>query len=357
VFLVIDGWTTLRGEYGDLEPVVIDLANRGLSYGIHVVVTAARWTDLRPSIRDVLGSRIELRLGDPAESMVSRRAALNVPDRTPGRGLTTDGYQLLTALPTTTPIAELAGAWAGPPAPPVRLLPDDLPYSMIEDIDPGGLAMPIGLAEADLRPVLIDFAADPHLLLFGDAEAGKSSFLRALATTITRRCPPERARIVLIDHRQSLRGDIDTDHVIGYGTTAAQSQELIESVAGYLRDRLPPADRSWPECFVLVDDYDLVAAGPGNPLLPLLDLLARARDVGLHLVLTRRCGGAARAMYEPILQRLRELSSPGMVMSGDPDEGMLLGTVRPAPMPAGRGWLVSRREGARLIQLAHLPAR
>jgi len=107
---------------------------------------------------------------------------------------------------------------------------------------------------------------------------------------------------------------------------------------------------------VLVDDYDLVATGPANPLLPLLDHLALARDVGLHLVLTRRCGGAGRAMYEPIMQRLRDLASPGMVMSGDPEEGALIGTVRPAPLPPGRGWLVSRREGVRLIQLAHLPA-
>ena len=138
-------------------------------------------------------------------------------------------------------------------------------------------------------------------------------------------------------------------------------------MAGYLERRLPGPDvtpdqlrdRSWwtgPRCFVLVDDYDIVATGPTNPLLPLLDYLAQARDIGLHLVLTRRCGGAGRAMYEPIVQRLRELSSPGLVMSGDPDEGTLLGAVRPQPLPAGRGWLVSRREGARLIQLAYLPA-
>jgi S-DNA-T family DNA segregation ATPase FtsK/SpoIIIE len=116
--------------------------------------------------------------------------------------------------------------------------------------------------------------------------------------------------------------------------------------------------RSWwtgPECFVLVDDYDLVCAGPSNPLLPLLDHLAQARDVGLHLVLTRRSGGAGRAMFEPVIQRLRELSSPGLIMSGDRDEGPLLGNVRPSAQPPGRGWLVTRKTGARLIQVAHVP--
>ncbi len=72
-------------------------------------------------------------------------------------------------------------------------------------------------------------------------------------------------------------------------------------------------------------------------------------------MLTRRSGGASRALYEPIIQRLRELSSPGLMMSGDKDEGALVGNVRPAPMPPGRGRLVTRKEGVRLVQLAHLP--
>ena len=55
VFLVVDGWATLRGEYEDLEPLITDLATRGLSYGIHVVATASRWMDFRPAMRDLFG--------------------------------------------------------------------------------------------------------------------------------------------------------------------------------------------------------------------------------------------------------------------------------------------------------------
>jgi S-DNA-T family DNA segregation ATPase FtsK/SpoIIIE len=39
VFLVVDGWATLRNEYEDLEAVLVDVATRGLSYGIHLVAT------------------------------------------------------------------------------------------------------------------------------------------------------------------------------------------------------------------------------------------------------------------------------------------------------------------------------
>lgn len=375
VFLVVDGWGTIRTEYDDLEPVITDVANRGLSYGVHVVVAASRWMDLRPAIRDVFGSRLELHLGDPGDSLVSRKAAMNVPKHTPGRGVTAEGLHFRAALPQVTGaggdtaglVKAVAAAWTGPSAPPVRLLPLEVPYAAIEGATgAGALALPLGLAEADLRPVTVDFAAEPHFLLFGDAESGKSTFLRTLAATITRRFSPEQARMVIVDYRRSLLGAVGTEHLIEHCSTAAQASALVESVAGYMRRRLPGPDvtpeqlrdRSWwagPECFVLVDDYDLVATGPANPLLPLLDHLAQARDTGLHLVLTRRSGGAGRAMYEPVIQRLRELSSPGLVLSGDKDEGPLLGTVRPGSLPAGRGWLVTRRDGARLVQLAHLP--
>ncbi len=365
LFLVVDGWTTLRGDYDDLEPVLTDLATRGLGYGIHLIASATRWTDFRPGIRDLFGSRLELRLGDPAESAVSRRAAGDVPERSPGRGLTTDGYHFLAAFPPRTPLVErIAAAWTGPPAPPIRLLPATVAYHEIAD--PASIV--IGVAEADLTPVALDLAADPHFLLFGDAESGKSAFLRALATSITRRYRPEQARIVLVDYRRSLLGALDSEHLIGYGTSAASAAELVESVAGYLRARLPgpditPAqlrDRSWwtgPDCYLLVDDYDLVASGGPNPLSPLLDYLAQARDVGLHLVLARRSGGAGRALYEPVIQRLRELATPGLVLSGDREEGPLLGAVRPGRLPPGRGWLVTRRAGVRLVQLAYLPPR
>jgi DNA segregation ATPase FtsK/SpoIIIE, S-DNA-T family len=229
-----------------------------------------------------------------------------------------------------------------------------------------GLALPLGQAESDLRPVLADFAAEPHLMAFGDSECGKSSLLRGLAESIIRRFTPEQARIVLVDYRRSLLGAVESEHLIGYGTTEAETGTLMESVAGYMERRRPGTDvtpvqlreRSWwtgPECFVLVDDYDLVAAGPANPLSPLLDHLAQARDVGLHLVIARRAGGASRALFEPILQRLRELGTPTLVMAGDRDEGALVGNVRPGPLPPGRAWLVTRKHGARLIQVAYPP--
>jgi S-DNA-T family DNA segregation ATPase FtsK/SpoIIIE len=377
VFLVVDGWTTLRAEFEELDAIVVNLATRGLSYGVHVVGTATRWSDFRMNVKDLFGSRLELRLGEPSETSINRTAAANVPQRSPGRGLAPDGLHLLTALPQVAghpPSAlttAIAGAWPGPKAPAVRMLPSRLPYAaLLTGADSGahplgqGFELPIGIAESDLKPVTIDFATEPHLLVFGD-ESGKTALLHSLAESITRRFTPEQATIVLVDYRRTLLGAVTTSHLIAYATDAESAGGYLRSVASYMDKRRPGPDvtpealrnRSWwegPDCFVLVDDYDLVATNSGNPLLPLIEHLAQARDNGLHLIVARRAGGAGRALFDPVLQRLRELGSPGIVMSGERDEGALVGTVRPSAMPPGRGVLVTRRQGARLVQLAHL---
>jgi DNA segregation ATPase FtsK/SpoIIIE, S-DNA-T family len=184
------------------------------------------------------------------------------------------------------------------------------------------------------------------------------------------RYAPDELRIVVVDYRRGLLGAVPASHLIAYAGTADAAAEAARDVAASLRARLPGAHvgprelraRSWwsgPEVVVLVDDYDLVApagAATANPLLPLAEFLPQAKDVGLHLILARRCGGAGRALFDPLLGRLRELAVPGLVMNGSPDEGALVGATKPEPLPPGRATLVDRRRGNRRVQLAWLPS-
>ncbi|MEJ2888233.1 type VII secretion protein EccCa [Actinomycetospora aeridis] len=377
VFLVVDGWHAFRSEHEQLEQTVISLATAGLSYGVHVVITASRWAELRPALKDLLGTRFELRLGDPSESEVDRRVAAVVPAGRPGRGLSREKLHVLTALPrldgvadtedlgraTGELVARVVAAWGGAGAPRVRLLPERVGVESLPGPDEGRPhLLPLGLEEERLAPVVLDVAADPHFVCYADAESGKTALLRGLAHQIVTRYRPDQARLMIVDYRRSLLGAVASDHLISYTSSAPALTDAMTELLGSLQRRLPGPDvtpeqlraRSWwtgPDVFVLVDDYDLVASSATNPLAALLDLLPQARDVGLHLVVARRTGGASRALYEPVLARLRELSSPGIVMSGSRDEGVLLGTVRPGPQPPGRGWLVSRRHGERLVQV------
>ena len=51
-----------------MEQTITTLANRGLGFGVHVVLTAVRWAEIRINMRDLLGTKLELRLGDASES-------------------------------------------------------------------------------------------------------------------------------------------------------------------------------------------------------------------------------------------------------------------------------------------------
>ncbi|MGL5817484.1 MAG: type VII secretion protein EccCa [Phycicoccus sp.] len=381
VFLVIDGWLTIRQEHEELEAAVTTLASRGLGYGIHVVLSANRWMDVRPALRDTIATRFELRLGEPADSEMDRRAAANVPADSPGRGLGPDKLHFLTALPRVDGrgtvddlgsgveqlVATVAGAWPGDPAPPVSLLPRLLDQASLPAADPSAPSqVAVGVVERDLGPAVLDFGADPHLLVYGDGECGKTGLLRLLATRLAATAPPEQVRLLVADYRRGLVDLADGPHVVGYGGSEPQLGSMVAEVVDSMRRRLPGPDvtaaqlraRSWwtgPDLYVLVDDYELISGMSRNPLTALVEFLPQARDIGLHLVVTRRSGGAGRAHFDPVLGRLRELGSTGLVMSGHREEGPLVGDVKAGPQPPGRGWLVRRREGAQLVQVAWAP--
>ncbi|MFL6116349.1 MAG: type VII secretion protein EccCa [Catenulispora sp.] len=385
VFLVVDDWTTLRQEYEQLEDPITALAARGLGFGIHVVLTTNRIMTVRPALRDTVGTRLELRLGDPGESLVDRRVAANVPAAAPGRGLTPDKLHFLGALPridggtkadtlgagTADLVERIGAAWPHAGAPKVRMLPQEVSPAEVRALLPEprttGRAVPFGLSEADLQPVFAEFDADPHFIAFGDVESGKSGLLRTIAAGITAEYSPQEAAIAVVDYRRALLDAVTGEHLLSYAGSEPAVVELVGDLAEAMRRRLPGPEvtpeqlreRSWwkgPELFVIVDDYELVAVPGRNPLVPLVDYLAQARDIGLHLVIARGSGGAGRGLFEPVLQRMRELGSPGLIMSGSKDEGALLGSVKPGPQPPGRGVLVHRRAAPVQAQVAWTPA-
>ncbi|MFE7542681.1 type VII secretion protein EccCa [Streptomyces platensis] len=381
VFLLIDGWGPFKDEYEMLEPVVTDIASRGLGFGIHVVLTASRHMEVRAALKDQLLGRLELRLADPFDSEFDRKAAANVPPGVPGRGQTPAKLHFMAALPRTDSgsagteladataafVRQAAEAWQGPSAPAVRLLPRKVPAGHL----PKGSEHPdrgiaIGIGETSLEPVHVDFETDPFLLVFGESESGKTAALRHLAHKISERYTADEAKIVVGDYRRTLLGAVSPDHLLEYAATDTALTGHMEALAGLMERRRPGPDvtpqqlrdRSWwtgPRFFVVIDDYDLVTSSAGNPLAVLTDHLPFARDAGIHFLIARTTAGVSRALFEPFLQRIKELGAQGLILSGDPHEGDILGTTRPHPMPPGRAHFVSRKRGTPLVQLGWLP--
>ncbi len=387
VFLVIDGWGALRSEFDGLDREVTTMMSRGLSLGVHLVISAARWMDIRAEAQDIFGSRLELHTANPKESIVNREGAARIPKGRPGRGIDMAGHEMMIGLPradaeqdpstvsqgvayTVNKIRECLVAGEGPK---LRLLPQRITLAEIlsqlpdQQILPrGGGDMVLGVEESRLGPLLFNTRAESHLYLFGDGKTGKTSFLRSIISEVTRLYSPNEAKILAIDMRRSLLGAIPDEYSLRYLTNHAEAMKQLRELANFLRTRLPGSDvtaeqireRTWwsgPEVWILVDDYDLVATSSGNPLMELIDLLPQAGDIGLHVIITRRMGGASRAAYEKVLQMMNDLAVTGILLSGNPSEGAIINGVKPKRAIAGRAQVVHRELGVVAAQLTWTP--
>ncbi|MEV0089670.1 type VII secretion protein EccCb [Saccharopolyspora sp. NPDC050642] len=403
VFLLIDGWEALRAAFPEMDVDVRQLAEKGLTSGIHVVVAAKQWAAIRPGLRNLLQNRIELRLSDSDQSEIDPKHAARVPQYQPGRGMHPSKQHFLTALPRVdgAKLADLVEAdreayrekgrwprsaqevyrdshadavadlvdrvrsgWRGYPAPPVRLLPTELPYRFPPANHPK--LIPLGIGEKALQPVHLDFRREPHFYAIGERGSGRTTLLRTIIRGITERYAPQEALILLVDYRRTLLGFLTTEHLAAYVITPDQLRSHVEDVIPALRKRMPGPhvtqeqlrNRSWwsgPDLFIVVDDYELVASGGENPLAPLAEFLPMAADLGLHVVLTRDSAGAGRALYEHFIATLRETNAPALAMSANADEGKLMGITSARPLPPGRGTLINRRQGLQLIQTPLVP--
>lgn len=390
VFVVIDNWGAARAELADADAAVAEIAFRGLGVGVHLVLTAARWADVRMNVRDAIGARLELRLNDPAESEVNRQLSRQIATGPAGRGNAPPGLLFHTLAPRLDGldtvenigesqdevIAKIRMSWPGSPAPPIRLLPDrvsvaELPAPEPADPLPGSrpgvtaAGVPVGLSDTDLGPVSVDLADDnQHLLVLGDAGAGKTEFLRTLMRGLTARYDYNRIRFMLVDYRHSLLDAVPEAFVGAYAGDPAAAREYAAQLAAKLTERMPPAGvtaaelraRNWwtgPELFLIADDYDLIGTGQASPLAALADHIPQARETGLHLILARRVTGFARMIsIDPLVSRVRDLGTSGLILSGDSREGVLLGGERATARQPGRGVLVRRSQPPTLIQVA-----
>ncbi|MFE7936328.1 type VII secretion protein EccCa [Streptomyces griseoincarnatus] len=380
VFMVVDGWSTVRQDYDDLVPKFNELAARGLNYGIHLLIGTTRWVELSAQVRDQSATRLELRMGDPMDSEIDTRKARSVP-RTGGRGITPDSkMHFLSALPRIDGsgsledlgegvahlVSEISRHWTGPSAPQVRMLPHRLPVAELpapQTTEGGGMRLALGIDQDALEPVWHDFSRTPHLTVIGDTESGKTNLMRRITEGITARYAPNEAKIIVVDYRRTLVDTIPEEYRIGHVISLDNLKETVEGAARAMKTRVPGADIApsrmrrcdwWtgPRLFVLVDDYDMVSGNSfQSPFEPLFEHLALGFEMGLHMVVARSAMGAGRAMSDALLRRLDEANNPAVLLSCPPTEGNLFGNTKPRNLPPGRALHVARRK-AQLIQTA-----
>ncbi len=129
---------------------------------------------------------------------------------------------------------------------------------------------------------------------------------------------PDELVIAVMDIRGDVAAAVPDAYLGGHATTSGPGARPVggdRGRAGEAADPagdptrpepMPRAGRAGPRIVVIADDYDIFASGGTEPLQPLLPYLPSARDLRLHVLLTRPVAGASRAMYDVALQTLRD---------------------------------------------------
>jgi len=252
--------------------------------------------------------------------------------------------------------ARSAASWEGPAAAPIRLLPDDFSAIELPDALDEPDRVPFGLRQDTMQPAFLDPAGtDQHLLVLGDTRSGKTTLLRGLIRGLIDRYGSEELVIALMDLRGSLSDEVPDDYLGGHASSSREARTLAQAIADELEKRqdAPGGTGTGPRIVVIVDDYDILASGGTEPLRPLLPYLPSARDLRLNVLLTRPVAGASRAMYDVVLQTLRDTGGSTVILSGERSEGQLLPKVYAEQFTPGRGRFVRRGERPRLVQIAN----
>jgi S-DNA-T family DNA segregation ATPase FtsK/SpoIIIE len=375
VVLVLDNYGAIKTSFDDIEETMADLIQRGSSYGVHVVTTMLRWSDVRMATQALFGTMLELRLNDPADSNIDRRLQDTMRNAGPGRVLTPRNKLFAQlALPRVDSLLQdddlsdamqgqalaLGSAWQGPTAPKVRMLPYRLERKSLPNPQAEPVTVPIGLDETAMAPVLLDlFERDGNLVIFGDTASGKTNLLKLVMQQLIDRYSSDQVVFAVMDPRRGLRGFLPDAYLGGYATSGRVGAGLATGVSSELEKRLPddlndaaPPPVAGPKVVVVADDYDLLTTGGQAPMDPFLPYVASGRDISLHFIVARRASGAGRALYEPFLTTVMETGTAGLVLSGDKSEGALFTGATPGNFPAGRGLFVRRGERPSLIQTA-----
>lgn len=324
--VVVDEFAALVTDLPELHALFADLAARGRSLGVHLVLCTQRPAGVvRDAVLANVAVRIGLRVADRADSvgLLGDDTAARLPAHPRGRAVVVDGSgrrrHVQIALATAADVDRIAGAT--PAARTTRPWCDPLPSIVPHESLPATDGIPFGLSDLPAQQRQPTAALEPrhgHLLVLGAPGSGRTGALAAVAAGSS-----DRARWLPSD--------------------PADLWDVLADPAG-----LPDG------AVLLLDDLDLVLARcPADHAPELADLVGRLLREGpargiLLVAAARRLAGPIAALAPGFGARL-------LLRLGSREEHVLAGGEGPAydaRATAGAGFW----EGA-AVQVALAPAR
>src|SRR6202012_4898639 len=298
-----------------------------------------------------------------------RRPAEAGPHDQPGRGLTMAAEHFLFAAPELDQIPAINARYPDMTAPPVRLVPTNLTPEAVGALYRGPEQGGIGQPEEDLAPVVLDFAENPLLMVFGDSKAGKTTLLRHIIRTIREHSTADQVAFTVLDRRLHLVDEpLFADNE--YTANIDRIFPAMLGLANLIESRRPPAGLSPAEVsrwtftghthYLIIDDVDQIPDSPAmsgeyvgqRPWTPLIGILSQAADLGLRVIITARATGSGHAlMTNPLLRRFNDLQATTLMLAGNPQDSGKIRGQRFGRVPAGRAIGLGDRDSPAYVQL------
>jgi len=172
--------------------------------------------------------------------------------------------------------------------------------------DSGPLMSWLGL-DISGKPIYIDIARMPHLLIAGSTGTGKSVCLNSLLASILLRATPEELRIILVDPKKvELNHYESIPHLLTPVVTRPKEASAVlanivremenryemmglaraRNLRDWNEERARKGEKPMPHIMVLIDELaDLMMVAPAEVEDAIIRLAQKSRAVGIHLVL------------------------------------------------------------------------
>ncbi len=284
LLIIFDEFAFLKRTVPEFVAGVIDIAQRGRSLGVHLLLATQRPSGVvDENIRANTNLRIALRVADDrdSEDVIERTDAVRIPKSLPGRAFIKTGPTAISQVQTAYAnarrdvddtssevtiasfdaalrmvprvntrqvkassdsvtdlqrlVATIAQAAHDIPPQPVPWM-DPLPMVVdVSDLDGNsrgsGMAVPIALADHPMQQSqdawVCDLSRNGHLLVFGASGAGKSTALRTLAGMLATNLQPSDLHLYILDFGSRALGTLaELPHCGGVFTP--EQPELVE---------------------------------------------------------------------------------------------------------------------------------
>lgn len=372
ICVLIDDFGALKGLDYDNELSVIEKLLKLRMYGLYFVIAGAQFSDIPSRMTNLIQHRIVFDLIDHSEYLIilGRLDTVDFGTLPVGRcfvNLETPPMRCQIGKPLDqdqwSEIGEkMSKAWVGKRPASIKNLPNISPLSELLDEanQDKKVRSLLGIDGDDLSPYWFDWERNPHLLIGGAPQSGRTSLLQTAILSLANEYSSDEAYFVLIDGSRSLERLYTLPHVLA---VVSEEESFVQNIANLQEEldyRRAVEDehklQTLPHIYIALDDYDLLCdAFIGEKIISKLGKYVRQDSrLKFHLLISTLPENVTRSA--DMLMKQFKLSRSGVSLGNvglyEDMGGKVTQAMRNEEFKEGRGYIFDR-SSIKLVQFAY----